>query len=310
MKEFSYRAITKEGVKTDGLIESSTAQTAAKVLQERKLLVLEVKEKQVTEAKNIFLAPAKVDFTILSKNIEDFWISSDGKKAVFLENNIPLETGQALKLYDLEKNVKSYLVGLSASLTHLEWLPDGKEIYLDIGGQSFTLKLDKFPLALKKRAASKAPENILIVFGDYTFPKEGQTLYFFNKDSQMFEKILEGLKGLKASPDNKKLVFFSDSEIWIFYLKDKAEQPTKKAGERQFLVRLSEKIGDVFWLNDNYLIFSAGNKIKISETDERDRLNIADIATFENPKMFFNSADKKIYIQSKEILSSSEKLDY
>ena len=105
-------------------------------------------------------------------------------------------------------------------------------------------------------------------------------------------------------------MFFSDSEIWIFYLKDKPEMPTKKAGERQFLARLSEKINDVFWLNNDYLILSAGDKIKISETDERDRVSIAKAATFETPKMFWNLADKKLYILSKDNLVASEKLNY
>ncbi|MDO8601379.1 MAG: hypothetical protein Q7R46_01710 [bacterium] len=271
---------------------------------------LGVEEKQVTEVKNIILVPSKIDFTVLSKNIEDFWIAPDGKKAVFLEKNIPPETGWALKLYDLEKNVKSYLIGLPMGLLNLEWSPDSKEIYLDINGESFGLRLDKLPLALIKRTALSSPKNVLIIFGDYTFSREEETLYFFNKDSQTFEKLLEGVKDLKTSPDNKKLVFFSPSEIWIFYLKDKTEMPTKKAGERQFLVRLSERIGDVFWLNNNYLILSAGNKIRISETDERDRINISDLENLENPKMFFNLTDKKLYIQSGNNLSSSEKLNY
>lgn len=46
MKEFSYRGLTKEGEKVTGLIESSTTETAVRVLQERKLLVLEIKEKR------------------------------------------------------------------------------------------------------------------------------------------------------------------------------------------------------------------------------------------------------------------------
>jgi len=264
---------------------------------------LEVREKQVTEAKNIILAPGKTEFKVLSQNVEDFWISPDGKKAILLN-------GPDLKLYDLEKNVKSHLVGGMTDLLSLEWSPDSKEIFLGIGKENFTLKLDKTPVVLEKRTAPKTPENVLLVFGDYTFSKEGETLYFFDRESQAFEKIFEGLKNFKTSPDSKKLAFFSDSEIWIFYLKDKTEMPAKKAGERQFLVRLSKKIGDVFWLDNDYLIFNAGDKIRISETDERDRINTADLANFENPKMFWNLTDKKLYILSGKNLSSSEKLNY
>ncbi|MBI2038617.1 MAG: PEGA domain-containing protein, partial [Candidatus Nealsonbacteria bacterium] len=126
---------------------------------------LEVKEKQVTEAKNIILVKDKINFTTLPENAKNLWPAEQ-------------KTG---------------------------------------------------------------PQNILIAFGDYTFSKEGGTFYVFNNHSEKFEKIFEGIKDYKISPDNGKLMFFSESEIWIFYLKNKTEIPTKKAGERQFLVRLSEK---------------------------------------------------------------------
>ena len=264
---------------------------------------LEVKEKQVTEVKNIILTTSKAEFKILSENTEDFWISPDGKKAIFLD-------GPDLKLYDLEKNVKSHLINIPDFLS-LEWSPDSKEVFLNTANeQSFTLKLDKTPIIPEKRTVSKKPENVLLILGDYTFSREGKTLYFFNNNSQAFEKLLEGVKDLKTSPDNKKLVFFSDSEIWIFYLKDKTDMPAKKAGERQFLVRLSEKIGDVFWLDNDYFIFNAGNEIKVSETDERDRINMANLENFENPKIFWNLTDGKLYILSGKSLLSSDKLNY
>ena len=293
---------------------------------------LEVKGKQVTEIKNIILTQEKINFTALSKNIENIFPSPDGKKTVLLEKNLPPETGWALKLYDLEKNIKSYLIGdkdisqkFPADFMNLEWSPDSKEIYLDITAkeneQNFILKLDKFPLALTKRTIIPAPplnisssfpvkaetEYKLDVFNDYIFLREGETLYLFDNNPETFEKILEGVNGLKLSPDDKKLAIFSASEIWIFYLTD---APTKKAGERQFLARLSEKIGDIFWLNNDYLILSAGDKVKISEIDERDRVQSWEIGNFPNPQIFFNEINKKLYILSEGVLSSSEKLNY
>lgn len=112
------------------------------------------------------------------------------------------------------------------------------------------------------------------------------------------------------SPDKKKSATFSDSEIWIFYLKDESEMPIKKAGDKLFLLRLSEKINDVFWLNNNYLLFNSGNNIKIAEIDDRDRVQTWEIGSFPAPKIFFNEADKKLYILSKKNLSVSEKLNY
>ena len=162
----------------------------------------------------------------------------------------------------------------------------------------------------------------------YIFLRENKTLYLFSPNSKSFEKFFENASFLKISPDLKKLLLLSDYEIWILFLKEIVSQPQRKAGEQLFLVRLSEKIGDCFWLNSDYLIFNAANKIKIAEIDDRDKINIVDIAevdelpfistlrplseeearVFENPKIFWNQFDKKLYILSGENLSQSGKL--
>jgi len=163
---------------------------------------------------------------------------------------------------------------------------------------------------LTEKAFPVKPETKyeLNIFPDYIFLSEGQILYLFSPDSKSFEKFFDQIKNLKISPDLKKIVYFSDYEIWILFLKEKLDSPQKKAGEKLFLIRLSEKIGDCFWLNSNYLVFNAGNKIKIAEIDDRDRINIVDITEFENPEIFFNKNDKKLYLLSGENLYRSEAL--
>jgi hypothetical protein len=61
-------------------------------------------------------------------------------------------------------------------------------------------------------------------------------------------------------------------------------------------------------LNSDYLIFTTAKKIQISEIDERNRINIVEFAQFEEPEIFFNKTNKKIYILSKGIFYSSENL--
>jgi len=326
--------------------------------------VLEIKEKEVTEAKNIILFPVKLNFEILSKNVKNFWPSPDGKKIVLKEEISQEEPGWALKLYDLERGVKSHLISekeifaKGADFLDLNWSPDSKEIYLNVAigeeEKHFKLDLNKIPPILVERKIVSPPENVIAyqnvngdnyfldnlgnlyladssflvkekinekpfpikeetkyelnIFSGFIFLREGETLYLFNPDSKLFEKLLEKINTLEVSPDNKKLALASDFEIWIFFLKEKMEQPTKKAGQNLFLLRLSEKIKDVFWLNSDYLIFNVGDKIKIVEIDERDKLNIVEIAEFKNAKIFFNQADKKLYVLAEEILYSSESI--
>ena len=101
-----------------------------------------------------------------------------------------------------------------------------------------------------------------------------------------------------TSSDKSKLVESNEHEIWILFLKEQTEQPPRRAGDKIFLTRFSEKIGDVFWLTDYYLIFSVGDKIKVAEIDNRDRINIVDLAEFKSPKLSWDQNNKRLYIQS------------
>jgi len=325
---------------------------------------LEVKEKGVTEVKNIILFSQNQKFTSLSKTVESFWFSPDGKKIILKESD---GKNWALKLYDLDKKVKSHLVSETdistkgVDLINLEFSADSKEIYLDVGTKeqekNFSLRLDKASPTLVPRtiAEEKIPiENVVTYqkfnneiyyldssgyvfrtdsyrnFGvkineipfsvqqeteykikklsDSIFLQEGQTLYLFNPELKSFVKFAEGINDIKLSPDSEKLFYFSDSEIWLFFPKDILAQPQRKAGEKLLLFQSPDKIGNVFWLNSEYIVFNSGDRIKIAEIDDRNKVNIVDLAEYKNPEIFFNDADKKLYILSEGNFYSSDAL--
>jgi hypothetical protein len=305
---------------------------------------LEVKEKEVTEAKNVILFPENLNLTILFKEVENFWFSPDQRKIILKEGS---EKSWALKLYELDKDVKSHLIAerdiwpVEADLLDLKFSEDSKEISLEIGAAEqikyFTLALNKTPPTLVESEPPLPPlENVvsyqevnndiyyldnfghlfknegrltenpfsvrpeteyeLKIFQDYLFLREAETLYQFNHSSKSFENFFEGIQDLKISPDAKKLVYFSDYEIWILFLKD--ESPQKKTGNKIFLMRLSEKIRDCLWLNSHYLVFNVGDTIKISEIDERDKINVINIGELKNPRIFWNKVEKRLYLLS------------
>lgn len=313
---------------------------------------LEIREKEVTEVKNLILFPKNLNFSLLTKEVENFWFSPDEKKVVLCETE---DDGWVLKLYNLEKNIKSHLIRevdiyqKGADLLKLDFSEDSRELYLTAGvkeeEKTFILKLDKLPPQLIKKEIIPLPKNVLVsqkqnqdvyyldnsgylfknelklnevpfpvqsetkynlkIFQDFLFLVAEENLYLFSLDSKSFEKFFERIKDLKIAPDNKKLVFFSNSEIWILFLKPEG---AKKAGEKLFLVRLSEKIDNVFWLNSDYLIFNSGDNLKIVEIDDRDRIQTWDIANFPNPEIYFNGNTKKLYILTRGNLFFSEKL--
>lgn len=344
---------------------------------------LEVKEKEVVEIKNIILFPENISFKILTKGTESFWFSPDEKKIILLEkdnsslSSPPEENSEveenkgswALKLYNLERDIKSHLVSdtdinkAGANLLNLEISEDSREIYLDIeiaevspvsatGKQEkkIILKLDQVSPKPIEEEVTPSPENFvtfkeynqdlyyldntgyvfkndlrmnevpfpiepeteytLEIFSDFIFLKTGnKTIYWLSPEKNSFEILFDQINDLRLSPDKKKLVFFSNSEVWIFFLKDEG---AKKTGEKLFLVRLSEKIADVFWLNPDYLILDSGGNLKIVELDERDRVQTWDITPNQNFKtekeIYFNKYDKKIYILNEGNLFISEKL--
>lgn len=350
---------------------------------------LEVKEKWVTEAKNIILFQRDPIFSFLQKPIKNFWPSPDNKKIIYEKNNV-------LEILDLEKNKTEILFQkeLIGKLTEIDWTIPPTKILLKIETEEqqnfFVFELSgKSPLSslqflgqnaknfsfhpkdpskiffLKENrlfetdylvktqklildnviSYSILDENLIwldprgfvyrsdlsgrtlgilnlkpieiipeteyrILGSDFSkiFLKKSSTLFYLDPELKSFTKISDNIKNLKFSPSLKKAVYFSENEIWILFLEDLPEQPPRKLGEKIFLARFSEKIKNLFWLTDHYLIFNVGNVIKISEIDDRDRINIVDLTEFKNPELFFNQADKKLYILSSENLYQSEKL--
>jgi len=313
---------------------------------------LEIKEKEVTSAKNIVLFPENPIFNVLTKGVEAFWFFPDQKKVILkeIEDNIWI-----LKLYELNTNLKSQLFGETqiskkgAELLGLKFSENGKQISLEVEIREqpkyFSLEIDKMPPLLKEANPPLPPlENIItyqkfneenyyldnlgyfykadasfqngekisenpfpikqetdyqlkIFSGPLFFLREGQTLYLFNQNSKTFEKFFEGINNLKISPDSKKIAYFSEAEIWV--LKDK---------ETIFLIRLSEKIKDVFWIGSDYLIFNAGDNMRVIEIDNRDKINIVDLAEFKAPEIFWNQTNKKLYLLSEKTFYTSESL--
>ena len=170
--------------------------------------------------------------------------------------------------------------------------------YLDNSGYLFKNqeKLNQTSFPIKEKQYS------LAVFQEFIFLQEDETVYQFNFDQKNFEMFFEKINFFEISPDRKKLAFFSDYEIWLFFLRDDLGPPERRINQKFLLTRISDQIKDVSWLNDHYLIFIADNQIKIAEIDDRDKINIVNLLNSEKInqsgnfiKTIFSLFDKKIY---------------
>lgn len=129
-------------------------------------------------------------------------------------------------------------------------------------------------LEVRERGVTEA-KNIVL------FPESTQ----FVMTNKTYPKIITSA----TSTDKKKIVKYDNYELRVVFAEKK---------EEIFLTRFSEKIGDIFWLNDYYLIFNVGNKIKIAEIDDRDGLNIVDLAELEKPEILWDKNAGKLYVIS------------
>jgi hypothetical protein len=296
---------------------------------------VEIGEGKVAEFKGLILFPRNLNFYQILENIDEFWILPNQKELILKET----EDGKwVLKSYSLDKKLKFYLVKQDDFSKEAEFLgldpnQNSQELEIEVktkeGIKNFALDL-KNPSKIKEieipedvicfkkvnedfyffkkpgylfkgeeKMNSQALEGIenceLKIFNKSIFLKAGNNLYFLKNGR--FEKIFENLKGMENLPGSSKLAIFSDYEIWIF------------DGEKiEFLNRFSEKIEQVQWINENYLIFVSQGKLKILETDKRDKINIWEIADFLGKNLFFNNSNKKIYFQKDKAIFESDAL--
>ncbi|MDP3990688.1 MAG: PEGA domain-containing protein [Candidatus Nealsonbacteria bacterium] len=120
--------------------------------------------------------------------------------------------------------------------------------------------------------------------------------------------ILSQIEYSATSSDKSKLIEPNEHEIWITFIDSRTENSLDSSPKRIFLTRFSEKIRSVSWLNDYYLIFSLNNKIKVAEIDDRDKLNVIDLAEFPSPKIYWDRNKKTLYLVSEGTLYLTENL--
>ena len=100
---------------------------------------------------------------------------------------------------------------------------------------------------------------------------------FKNMENGETERLAYLVSGFVVSPDNKKLAWWNESELWIMWLSDTDYQPFHKAGDKDLITRFSIKIKNASWFRDSDHIVVDSNGYKVVEIDKRGGLNIIEI---------------------------------
>ncbi len=147
---------------------------------------------------------------------------------------------------------------------------------------------------------------------------DGNSLLWLGTDGGLYRSDMQGqntqtladapitsiplLKTAATSPDNLKIAYYNGHELWYWLLK--VEAPNQKV----LLQTSKSTIKNVYWVNNDYLIFSDSDNIIISEIDVRGNINTITLTTAVKPQLFFDQQDKKLYIFTQNTLVVSDRL--
>ncbi|MEK7061831.1 MAG: PEGA domain-containing protein [Patescibacteria group bacterium] len=254
---------------------------------------LEVKEKEVVRLERVILFKEKIIFDILADKTNSPFSKKDSEQLFIIKNGNLYKNNSEEYTVILKK-----ILSFEVSNDNIIWLGLDGFLYSSSQDGKITNKLSQAPLKINIKNSYK-----FTIISQNIFLLENNNLLLFNQKTKIFETFYSLVKDLKISPDGQKILYYNDNEIMYSYLN--SDNP-----EKIFLNRFSEKIGDCFWLNDNYLIFGLGEKIAISEIDNRDNINMVTLPQILSlsDKIFLNQEDKKLYILTKDTILSSERL--
>jgi len=132
-------------------------------------------------------------------------------------------------------------------------------------------------------------------------------LYLYNNDDgdRSLEKISTGVLGLHFSDDGKKMVYWNEKEIFVYFLRKWETQPVRRKGEIVDIARFLKNINNVEWFRDyEHIIFTVDNKIMMAEIDRRSHRNIYDIFNTGNPdtKVVYSGINDNLFFINKDNL--------
>ena len=205
------------------------------------------------------------------------WDPAEKNYLIFLEGD---------NLYRVNINDPSDLVLLAEGISAFN-LSGGNVFYTLFSSnlifkKSTAAQTDPVQITSAFPGSTDMPISNIIVYDDSRIAifLDNQELYVFNKGehSDYFQRLDSAVQDARFSDDGKKLLFWSDNQISVYYLRDEISQPVREENTKQDITRYSEALNNVQWFSDyEHIIFSVGNTVKIIELDPRDKKNSMDI---------------------------------
>jgi hypothetical protein len=272
--------------------------------QAHRLIIPAVKDSE----KNYFIAsigmPETLDLKSLSgmENLSHVRWDPRSKDVIFFMSSndlyrIDLNNTQDKKL--VAKNIASY--DLSARTLFYFQLPEGI-VYRT------ALDASETPVQITSSAPADMNDNSyqIIIYDEdrIVFLNKSHELYIFNKGKEgtYFNKLSDKAGGSQFSDDGKKLLYWTDNEISVYFVRKWEVPPLRSENEIMPVTHLSDPIKNVQWIRDyEHVLFINDNKAKLIEIDNRDHRNTMDVLSLNenNPVLVNNFTDGKLYYTDK-----------
>lgn len=265
---------------------------------------LPVQENEVTKIENVLLFKKDISFaTVTDATTSPFLLATQQEKYYIKNNNLYAQQAPSAtpaptpKILPVIKNVLAFQSLNSGVL----WLGTDGFLYRSDSAGKNPEKLSITALLINKKDTYK-----IIPAGETIFLNANGQFLVFNSKTKNFETFAKAITDAKISPDGKNMIYFSGKDLYIYPLVVSEEKPKKE----MLLHQAQNNISDAFWINNDYVIFAAGNQVLISEIDYRGNTNTVTLPAtgLPNPKIYFSQQEGKLYILSGTALLSSEKI--
>ncbi len=195
----------------------------------------------------------------------------------------------------VDQDVSSF--DLAENGVYYSQLPNELVFRKDLDGQS-----GKIQITFTSPKENQSLNEKLIVYDEnrIAFLDQAKNLFLYNNGQykEYLQKIGSAVEGIQFSDDGKKLLFWSQNEISVHFLRDWNVQPLRVENETKEITRYAEKIDNAQWFKDyEHVIFAVGPFVKIIELDNRDYRICNDLLTTAtaNPRIVYNHYLEKMF---------------
>ena len=199
------------------------------------------------------------------------------------------------EIHQIAQNITSY--ELASSGLYYFQLPEGIVYQTNTDGTNSPIQLTFSP-----PANMDDPNYQIIVYDKdrIVFLNPSHDLYIYNKGEKAdyFQQLSSNALGSQFSDDGKKLLYWNDHEMNVYFARDWDVQPVRAENESFPITRYSDVISNIQWSRDyEHVIFSTGKLVKFIETDQRDHRNLMDLFALnrEAGQITNNNSDGLIY---------------